>query len=104
VPIEPDTRLRDCPEDQVALWIPRPLNARLDALVRLAIDGGENTNRKEVLAALLLDAPSSVAELNRVLLRLRTASARDAVVPGESEEAFLAERERRPGPRPRKQT
>lgn len=85
----------------MGLWIPRPLNARLDALVRRVNEAGENTNRKEVLAALLLAAPAGASDLREALQRYRTAEAHDAVVTGESEEPYLNERERRPGPRPR---
>ena len=102
--IAPKTRLRDCPEDQIGLWIARPLNARLDALVRRATEAGENTSRKEVLATLLLVAPSSADDLIGALRRYRTASARDAVLDGEPETDFLEDRERRPGPRPRRST
>jgi len=102
VAIAPTTRLRDCPEDQVGLSIPRPLNARLDALVQRVTAAGENTSRKELLAALLLEASEDPRALAEALRRYRTAEARDVAIPGVPEEEFLEHQEHRPGPRPRR--
>lgn len=82
--------------------IPAPLNARLDALVARANDAGERTSRKEVLGALLLQAPEDARDLLNAIRRYRLANARDAAPPGENLDQFLSGRDRRPGPRPRR--
>jgi hypothetical protein len=102
VALDPDEPLRSCPEQQVGVSLPTPLNARLDALVRRATAAGENTSRKEVLAALVFDAVSDPDELSVALRRYRKATAKDAKLPGEPLEDFLEDRERKPGPRPRR--
>lgn len=82
--------------------LPSPLNARLDALVSRANAAGENTSRKELLAALILGAPEAGDDLGVAVRRYRTAKSGDAVVDGEDASAFLDERAVRPGPRPRR--
>jgi hypothetical protein len=77
-----------------------PLDARLSDLVRSAIDAGENTNRSEVVAALVLTAPEDGQELGRRIHQLRLAKVRDTLLqsnaPDESADVIeLAER--RPG-------
>ena len=90
------------PEDQINVSVPAPLNARLDALVELANQAGENTNRKEVVSALLLSAPESGNAIADHVRAFRQAAANDAAVPGYDESEFLHPRKQGPGPRPRK--
>ncbi len=97
------TPLRDCPEGSVGLSFPLPISDRLDALVSLAEASGERTNRKELVAALILSAPSEGPELAQRLRSYRQASAGDAVLDGQETSAVLTIARRRPGPRPRRQ-
>jgi hypothetical protein len=69
--------------------------------VRRANDAGENTSRKELLAALLLAAPDDPSALSSSVRRYRTATASAVVPADEDPAAYLSERERRPGPRRR---
>jgi len=92
VAIKPTARLRNCPEDQIGVSIPRPLNARLDALVFQANESGENTSRKELLAALLLAAPES-DELVALVRAYRTAVAKDAALEGQPAAKVLDDRD-----------
>lgn len=94
--------MRTCEEKQIGISIPTPLDARLDALVRRANAAGESTSRKELLAALLLDAPENPDQLTRALRAYRTARADQVVVDGDPPGRYLTEAEKRPGPRPRR--
>ncbi len=100
--VDPDAKLRDCAEEQAGVWLPGPLNARLDALVESANDAGENTSRKELLATLLLESPTEGSNLVAAIRRYRTARAREAVPPGVPQARVLGPRDRKPGPRPRR--
>ena len=102
VEARPSSLLRDCPEDQIGISIPSPLNARLDALVARANRSGENTSRKELFAALILDASDEAAPLVEAVRAYRTALAEQAIPAGADPSEFLSERDTRPGPRPRR--
>lgn len=82
--------------------LPRPLSARLDALVELATAAGENTSRKETVAALILGAPESDVALVKQLRIYRTATRSDAAVQGFDEADFIEPESRDPGPRRRR--
>jgi hypothetical protein len=77
---DPEDTLATATEFQIGVAIPGPLSARLDALVERAHKSGERTNRKELLAALILSAPESEAALSRVVRRYRRARVADAFV------------------------
>jgi hypothetical protein len=98
VVINPETRLSTCPERQITVGLAGPLNERLDRLVELADLKGARTNRKELLAALVLGAPASASTLLEAVITLRTAKARDATVSGEPGDV-LPFRRHQPGPR-----
>lgn len=99
--IDPDKPLRKCPEQQIGVSVPAPLNARLDALVVRANRAGESTSRKEVLAALVLAAPESGEDLSDLIKTYRTTTAARAVPAGEDPAVILDAQERKPGPRTR---
>jgi hypothetical protein len=99
--ISADTALRDCPEGNVGLAFPLPISDRLDALVALAEAAGDRTNRKELLASLILATSPIGQELAAALRNYRRATARDARIDGKSSSTILLP-SRRPGPRPRK--
>ena len=98
VVFNPDAKLTGCTERTVTLALPGPLNERLDRLVELADEDGARTNRKELLAALLLDAPETPERLAALVKTLRKARARDAAV-ADDLGAVLAFRRHQPGPR-----
>ncbi|WP_259314363.1 hypothetical protein [Capillimicrobium parvum] len=100
MPIEPSDPLRSTAEKQIGVSIPVPLDSRLDALVRRVIDAGERTSRKELLAALLLEASEDPERLTRALRQYRSSEAADAVIAGDDVQAYLEPLERKPGPRP----
>jgi hypothetical protein len=86
---------------EIGAKVPGPLSGRLDALVEVAEAAGERTNRKELLAALILAAPASGKELARLLKRYRKATVGEALVRGASRDAVLNPTRSR-GPRPRR--
>ena len=104
VKVKAETLLRDCPECNVGLALPFPISDRLDELVSLAESNGERTNRKEVIAALILNASASGDVLSNVLKQFRTTPAGDALVGRASgvNKRTISRSLRPPGPRPRK--
>jgi hypothetical protein len=86
---EPEEPLADAAGFQIGVAIPGPLSARLDVLVERAHQSGERTNRKELLAALILAAPQSEQALSRLVRRYRRARVLDAIMEGEDPIAFL---------------
>lgn len=79
VNLDSDALLRHAPTTTVSFRLPLPLSVRLDQLVASARESGERTDRRELLAALLLDAAPSAEEMARLLRRVRQASNADAV-------------------------
>ena len=102
VEIDPTWELRNCPDVQIGVSLPVPLNARLDDLVARAIAAGESTSRKELLAALVFEAPVDGDDLSAAIRRYRKATAMDAVPEGTPPQTILDRPMRRPGPRPRR--
>lgn len=101
-PIPPNHRLRDCPERQAGMSWPIPIHARLDEMVALARDAaGRDTNRKELVAALLLAASTDPDELDEIIRRYRLANAREALVSPEHVEDGKLLRLPQHGPGPR---
>jgi hypothetical protein len=98
--VSADARLRDCPERSVGLALPGPLSDRVDALVAISEEAGERTNRKELIASLILDAPANGNALRVVLERYRRSSAGEALV-DDRDRTTIALTRPRPGPRPR---
>jgi hypothetical protein len=100
VVLSPEAKLTSCVERSITLGLPGPLNERLDRLVELADDEGARTNRKELVAALVLAAPESATQLADAVIALRKAKASDAAVSGDLA-SVLEFRRHQPGPRPR---
>jgi hypothetical protein len=100
--ISATTPLRECPERNVGLALAAPISDRLDALVALAEESGGRTNRKELMASLILAAPADGDELAEAVRSYRRSSAGQARLDGESTTDPLTVTPRRPGPRPRK--
>ena len=100
--ISASTPLRECRESNVGLALAWPISERLDALVTLAEANGERTNRKELLASLILAAPSEGDELVAAVRRYRQSSAGEARLGGGDANTEVTVYPRRPGPRPRR--
>lgn len=95
-----EERLDSSRDRQVSFRIPLALDQRLDALVDRALDAGERTNRRELLAAILFTAGQDGDELGALLKRYRRATVREAML--DQDTGNLIEfRRRAPGPRPR---
>lgn len=97
-----DAPLADCPERGVGLVLSNPISDRLDHLVDCVEETGERTSRKEVIAALILDAALDGSDLAARIRRLRLAKVGDAVDQSRRRRTSLPEAERQPGPRPRR--
>src|ERR1700733_842039 len=100
--IDADIPLWDCPEGKLGLAVPLPLSDRLDVLVTMAESGGERTNRKELIASLILNAKPNSTELLALLKTYRQSTARDARLDGRASDSTVPLLPRRPGPRSRK--
>lgn len=94
--LDPDARLAEVASKQPGLRWPVPIDARLDDLVDYANAAGAATTRQELLAALVLSAPTGPEKLRNAVLRLRTATVREAALGSDVGEYVI----RRPG-RPR---
>ena len=99
--LEPDRPLRAAPERSVGLSLPAPISARVDALVAVIEQHGERTNRKELIAALILAAQAEADDLAAAIRRYRRALIRDALLDPESAIVALDLPPQKPGPRPR---
>lgn len=94
-----DANLSRSRDRQVGLRWPAAVDAKLDRLVSRAVDAGERTNRKELLAALVAACDLDGAALGAALNSYRRMTVRD-VLPGQpdgTEVVHLADH--RPGPR-----
>jgi hypothetical protein len=100
--ISAGTPLRECPEYNVGLALVAPISDRLDALVALAESGGDRTNRKELLASLILAAPTDEESLTEAIRKYRRALAGEAQLRAEATTNDWTLLPRRPGPRPRR--
>ena len=102
VPPRDDDPLAACPERGVGLLLNDPINDRLDVLVDYVEGAGERTTRKELIAALILDAALDANELAACLRRFRLARVVDAVDTSNRRRTATPEAERQPGPRARR--
>lgn len=100
--IKATTLLRECVESSVGLALVPPISDRLDSLVALAEASGDRTNRKELLASLILAAPSDGEVLAEVVRRYRRCSVGEARLDRQDADFEVTVTRRRPGPRPRK--
>lgn len=97
-----DALLHTLRDHNVGLALSDPISARLDGLVDLVERAAERTNRKELVAALILATEPNGDELAAVVRRYRVAIARDAVLAADPTASVLVFPGRRPGPRPRR--
>jgi hypothetical protein len=93
-----DVRLYRCAERQIGVWLPIPLSGRLDVLRDIGQDAWAPTRRKELVSALLLDAPADAGSLQQMLTRYRAAKVSDAFIQPYENWRFLYPPDS-PGPR-----
>lgn len=86
----------------MGLALSHPISDRVDALVDLIESAGERTNRKELIAALILAAPVQPDQLAAVLRGYRQALVRDALLDPRQAGATVHLKPHRPGPRRRR--
>lgn len=99
--IPADAPLQGLPERNVGLALSDPVSARLDALVALAEAAGERTNRKELVAALIVGTDTESGHLVALVRRYRSALARDTLLTPDDAPPVLIFPRRSPGPRRR---
>jgi hypothetical protein len=107
VEVSRDTRVTSSPERSIAIKMPAAISDRLDSLVKKVevvrtVDGQRRvergTNRKELIAALIYDAPANRRDLNRKLKRYRGARVASTVLGRPGQRVELPGNP--PGPRP----
>jgi hypothetical protein len=96
-----DERLDRCESKGAAITWPIPLDNFLDRLVSLADDAGQTTSRKELAAAIVLQAPRDGDALAALITTYRKAKVADACQRPANDENVIAFRVTRPGPRSR---
>jgi len=97
-----DAKLSELEARSVGLALSDPISQRLDALIELAEATGERTNRKELIAALILAATPDGDTLTGLVRRYRTARVRDALLDRDESASTFEFRPPRPGPRRRR--
>jgi hypothetical protein len=80
VKLDPNARLVEVESKQPGLRWPIPIDARLDGLVGAANAAGAATTRKELLAALVLSAPTGAEKLRSVVVKFRIATVQQAAI------------------------
>ena len=93
--LDPDARLVDVTSKQPGLRWPIPIDARLDSLVGAANAAGAATTRQELVAALVLSAPTGAQKLRDTVLSFRIATVRHAAL-GKNVSEFAVRRRGRP--------
>ena len=100
--IAADTPLPNCPVHSVGMALCDPINDRLDRLVSFAESSFDRTSRKELVASLILAAPTDGTALVEMVRTYRQSTAEDARLDGREAGQPLITSDRRPGPRPRR--
>lgn len=97
-PLAADALIRDCPVKQAAVSWPLPVDVRLDELLAQADAAGENTSRRELVAAIICSTRVTDVQLRRLLVRYRKATVRDVIYMPEGENVIPITKHK-PGPR-----
>lgn len=100
-PLAADTPLRSCRERNVGLALSDPISDRLDSLVSMAETRFGRTSRKELVASLILAAPTDEESLLQLLSTYRQSTADSARLDGREAGSPLSATSRKPGPRRR---
>lgn len=99
--IPADSLLSGLDEHNIGLALSDPISGRLSALVDVADTAGARTNRKELVAALILAATPDADALAGLVTQYRTAYARDTWLVPARAPSVLVFPARKPGPRGR---
>jgi hypothetical protein len=97
-PLAAGTLVRDCPAKQAAVSWPLPVDVRLEELLAQAEAAGENTSRRELVAAIICFTRVTDVQLGRLLRRYRTAMVRDVIYLPEGKNVVPFTKHK-PGPR-----
>jgi hypothetical protein len=95
--INPDERLVASRDRQVGLRLPFAIDQRLDALLARAVEAGERTTRRELLAAIILATDLSGDDIGGLLRAYRRANVRDALL--DTNQDNVTYLSHKPGPR-----
>jgi hypothetical protein len=96
VRVDPDALVMRAATKQPGLRWPIPIDARLDGLVGAANAAGAGTTRTELLAALVLSAPTSGATLRGAVVKLRVSTVRQAALGGKDPGKYVLRKRGRP--------
>jgi hypothetical protein len=96
VRIDPDALVLNVATKQPGFRWPIPIDARLDGLVGAANAAGAATSRKELLAALVLTAPTRSATLRNTVIKLRVTTVRQASLGGYDPGQYVLRKPGRP--------
>jgi hypothetical protein len=94
--IDPNASVLNVETKQPGFRWPVPIDARLDGLVTAANAVGAATSRKELLAALVLTAPTRPATLRNAVLKLRVTSVRETALSGVDPGQYVLRKPGRP--------
>lgn len=78
--VDPQLRLLDAPMKRPGLRWVLPIDVRLDELVGLANVAGANSNRQEMLSALILAATTDPNDLLQAVIDLRRSTVQRALI------------------------
>jgi hypothetical protein len=87
--LDPDDLLTSSSTRRIGVEFPLPICVRLDHLVRQAESAHQKTSRQELIAALVLAAPSAPGTLGRLIRAYRTAKVADTAVDTDDLAAYL---------------
>jgi hypothetical protein len=87
--IAPDDELPAAEDFRIGMQVASPLAGRLKILQAIAQAGGARTSRRELIGAILLDAPTGGGELKRILDRYWHATVANALIEGEDAAVIL---------------
>lgn len=100
--VAPGAQLADCPPKKAIFELPFPVDERLELLMEVAGESGYPASRKDIVAALILQASDEGRELGKLLTKFRSAKAKEAEVGTRPDSTVLVEKVRKPGPRRRR--
>ena len=98
--LQQERKLKDFKDGALNVHVALPLHGRLDALLeRLEDERGIRSSRRDLVAALILAAPTNAAKLDKMIRTLNTAPASAALVAGVDDAKILEFKPPGPGRR-----
>ncbi|HEU0086240.1 MAG TPA: hypothetical protein VFQ77_01055 [Pseudonocardiaceae bacterium] len=91
--------VRTAKDKQIGVRWPIPVDARLDALMERAVEAGERTTRREVVAALVATTDLDGEAIGRLLRKYRTMRVREVLLDTPADARVVRIAGQRPGPR-----